>query len=454
MAKILKNMTAGTITIADTGISISASPATYTIPQQDYPLWAGSSNVVARVGSGNIVVNDGSFDLNPSDGMDLIKGLFPSKIQLQDGSGDTFNFEDIDGKQHLPTTAVYSPKGIEIAKLLNVGFGAVVTSPAFPAVKPLGFYNVPAGKKLRLFGVMFKTQTPTTYLSIYQRKMLWKQSATALGVPATPTLTARTILGSGLTLLATYRYKIVGVNAVGKTLGSAEATVALTTTQNAVSLSWTALAGALHYEVHRTSANGLADTQKFLAATEALTFIDVNPDSALGAVTIPGSNTTLGSTDGTAYASGYAASTVVVDTLTAITTATPLDIIYKNIYGELRYATVTPAVAAGGQVEIVIAGKSNPADSRRIPRADRSFFDLAINDIVSVGNFPVTGSIAIYGTTTFFMTASAIANQWNTVIFEAAMTVPAGEELAFGISSNAAVTTAVRNDVILLGTLE
>ena len=453
MSKTLNNSTGSAVALADVGVTVPAS-GSYTIPQTDYPLFAASSNVVTKVGDGTLIVNDGSSNLSISDGIDLIKGIFPAKIQLQDGSGGILAFQNVDGANLLPTSAVYSPKGIEVGKLLNVGFGAVVTSPAFPTIKPLGFYNVPAGKKLRLFGVMFKTQTPTTYLHIYQRKLLWKQNAVALATPGAPTLAARTILGSGLTLLATYRYKLVGVNAVGKTVGSAEAAITLTTTQNAVSLSWTALTGALYYEIHRTSAGGATGTQKVLASTEATTFIDVVPDASLGAVTIPGSNTTLGSSDGSAYGAGYAASSVIVDTLTNITTPTALDIVYKNIYGDLRYATVTPAAAAGSQVEIAIAGRSNPADNRRIPRADNSFFDVAINDVVAVGNLSVTGSLAIFGITSFFMTASYLANQWNTIIFEAALTVPAGEELAFGISSNAAVTTGVRNDVILLGSLE
>ena len=453
MSKILQNTTDSAVSVTDCGITVPAS-GSYTIAPTDYPLFAASSNVVTLIGAGTLVVNDGSFNLSISDGIDLIKGLFPAKIQIQDSNGDLLDFQSLDGANLLPTSAVYTPRGFEISKLLNVGFGAVVTSPAFPAVKPLGFYNVPAGKRLRLFGVMFKTQTPTTYLSIYQRKVLWKYGATTLGTPATPTPTARTILGSGLTTASLYRYKIVGVNAVGKTLGSTEASITLTGGQNAVSLSWAALTGALYYEIHRTQAGGGAGTQKFMATTEALTFIDVIPDGSLGVASLPVSNTTQGSSDGLAYAAGYAASSVVVDTLTAISTATPLDIIYKNIYGELRYATTTPTTAAGGQVEIAIAGKSNPADTRRIPRADNAFFDVAINDIVSVGNLPATGSLVVYGITSFFMTASALANQWNTIIFEAALTVPAGDELAFGISSNAAVTTAARNDVILLGTLE
>jgi hypothetical protein len=82
MSKILKNNTGSPITITDVGgVIIAASPGTYTIPPQDYLLWAQSSDIITYLNDASptpsITVNDGSVDLNPSDGMDLIKGLFP-----------------------------------------------------------------------------------------------------------------------------------------------------------------------------------------------------------------------------------------------------------------------------------------------------------------------------------------------------------------------------------------
>lgn len=82
MSKILKNNTGSAISISDVGgVIIAASPGTYTIPPQDYLLWAASSDIITYLNdtspTPSITVNDGSVDLNPSDGMDLIKGLFP-----------------------------------------------------------------------------------------------------------------------------------------------------------------------------------------------------------------------------------------------------------------------------------------------------------------------------------------------------------------------------------------
>ena len=82
MSKILKNNTASPITVTDVGsVVIPASPGSYTIPPQDYLLWAASSDVIGfvstPVATPDVTVNDGSVDLNISDGIDLIKGLFP-----------------------------------------------------------------------------------------------------------------------------------------------------------------------------------------------------------------------------------------------------------------------------------------------------------------------------------------------------------------------------------------
>lgn len=79
MSKILKNNTASPVDVTDTGVTVPAS-GQYTIPPQDYPLWAASSDVITVVGDSTLTVNDGSSDLTISDGIDLIKGLFPTFI--------------------------------------------------------------------------------------------------------------------------------------------------------------------------------------------------------------------------------------------------------------------------------------------------------------------------------------------------------------------------------------
>jgi hypothetical protein len=81
MAKIIKNNTGSAVSIDDAGVTVPAS-GQYTIQTTDDLLFAGSSDVVTLVGDATLTVNDGTNDLTISDGIDLIKGLFPSSVEL------------------------------------------------------------------------------------------------------------------------------------------------------------------------------------------------------------------------------------------------------------------------------------------------------------------------------------------------------------------------------------
>lgn len=352
------------------------------------------------------------------------------------------------------------PSAITAAKVLPIGYGATVTVPAFPGVKPLGVYQVPVGTKYHLLGVAYKTSSTTTYLHVSLRTVMWKFAATALTAPATPTLAGRTITGSGLTLLATYRYKTVAQNTIGNSAASAEATITLTTTQNAVTLTQTTLATATHYDIYRTAANGLTNTEVFVGsfvtdAAGSLVFVDTVPDSQLGTDAVPAATTTSGSVAGAAYPTNYGASHVLIDTIAAITTVTPLDIIYKNIYGEQLYQTATPGAAVGSQTAIAQREYVNPAsDNRQNAKSKKFLFDIGIQSIVAVGNLPASGSFIIYGRKSVFQVSSKQANGWETVYMETPVTFSEGEEIIFGVSGNTAATTATRNDITLIGILE
>ncbi len=75
MSKILKNTTVSDIFVADVGINLIAA-SSYTVPAQDYMLWAASSNVIVYIGNGSVVVNDGTYDLSPAQGVGYIQGSF------------------------------------------------------------------------------------------------------------------------------------------------------------------------------------------------------------------------------------------------------------------------------------------------------------------------------------------------------------------------------------------
>lgn len=71
--KLLKNQTGSPITIPDLGLSIPASPATFTINPNEYPLFAASVNLATQISNGNIKVNDGYDDLDPTTGLKHIQ---------------------------------------------------------------------------------------------------------------------------------------------------------------------------------------------------------------------------------------------------------------------------------------------------------------------------------------------------------------------------------------------
>jgi len=79
--KILKNNTTSIVSIGDVGIDVQAS-SSFTIQPLEYALFAESSDIVTLVGDSTLTVNDGSYDLSISDGIDLIKGLYPKEIKI------------------------------------------------------------------------------------------------------------------------------------------------------------------------------------------------------------------------------------------------------------------------------------------------------------------------------------------------------------------------------------
>lgn len=487
MAKILVNTTGSSVSLTDVGVTISAS-GSYTVQVADYLLFASSSNVVTKVGDGTLVVNDGSSNLSISDGMDLIKDIFPKKIGIQDGLNNNLTSQingtqraldigiDVAGVQIDPRQiraltstdqisisgiASTFPQSIDVAKILPIGFGESVTAPSWPCKKPLGTYLVPAGKSYRLFGCMYKTVSGSNYVHIYTKTPLWNWSAGSISSPTGLTLAARSYSGAGLTVSSTYKYKIVASNIRGDTLPGTEVSVTLNSSQNAVYLSWTAVTGAADYQIFRTLAAGASNSEKFLTSTELTTHVDVSPDSALDpAITPPTSNTTSGGGSAGSYLTDYAASEVVIDTTSAISpSASPLDIVYTNIYGDRSYLTATPGSSVGSQVVLKFRGLSNPSDNKRIKSCNSSgnpwkkgrTYEAGIQSIQGVGNLPSAGAFTIYGHNHIFHMSSDQPNKWVTQYFENTFIFQGESEILFGISANTSLSSAARHDILLLG---
>jgi len=72
-SKIVKNNTGSPIIIVDVGnVTIPAS-GQYTIPPEDYLIWAESSDIITEVGSGDVTVNDGNIDLSIARGVSYLQ---------------------------------------------------------------------------------------------------------------------------------------------------------------------------------------------------------------------------------------------------------------------------------------------------------------------------------------------------------------------------------------------
>lgn len=193
MSKILKNTTGSPISITDTGVAISASPGSYTIPAQDYLLWRASSDVITYIGSGDLVVNDGSSDLSISDGIDLIKDTFPTKIGLLSGTdlGEIGRVDEklkvIDEDANTTLNIIANSLGGATTSIFKFNEAAVTSRNEFDLSGTT--YTVPSGKSFLLttFAASYDAQS-----SMYVR--LKKQTG---GTGAFVTLFRMTVMSGG-----------------------------------------------------------------------------------------------------------------------------------------------------------------------------------------------------------------------------------------------------------------
>lgn len=94
MSKILKNTTNSDINL-DVGLLVPAN-GQITVGQLDYDEAAASDDIMVLISNGNFIVNDGSYDLNISEGIDLIKGIFPRTIEVSIAESARFDYPVMD----------------------------------------------------------------------------------------------------------------------------------------------------------------------------------------------------------------------------------------------------------------------------------------------------------------------------------------------------------------------
>lgn len=157
MSKILKNTTVSSISIKDTGITIVASPGSYTIPAQDYLLWSASNDVLAYINGGNIVVNNGVEDLNAKNGLALLLDFeirTKNVVRVSKDSPANGEFSSIKDANDSITTASASNQFV-----IEVGPGTYVE----PKIVMKPFVSI-RGKEMQ--SVIITPQDPTDHLIV------------------------------------------------------------------------------------------------------------------------------------------------------------------------------------------------------------------------------------------------------------------------------------------------
>jgi len=151
VSKILTT-TSGTLFINDTGVLLSTTP--YTIPPQDYLIWAASNDIIGPVGTSSVTVNDGSINLSISDGIDLIKDIFPKEISIN-GSTDGTNIGNVTDRLKVidqdvlaVLNAIASGLGVSTAGILKQN--EITISSRTETDLSGTTYTVPTGKKFSI----------------------------------------------------------------------------------------------------------------------------------------------------------------------------------------------------------------------------------------------------------------------------------------------------------------
>jgi len=132
MSKVLRNDTLSDIIIDDTGITIGVgAPNQYTIPPQDYLLWAASSDITTEVTAGNIVVKDSVGDLNATDGNNYLEytdTAFNERFLSEPERSNTLTKKNVQEAIEEVKDLVFSDSGVlkDIPCLASVAIGEAV----------------------------------------------------------------------------------------------------------------------------------------------------------------------------------------------------------------------------------------------------------------------------------------------------------------------------------------
>jgi len=180
-----------------------------------------------------------------------------------------------------PTTGVNTAVFDATAKTITASWADFVA-----AGFEVGDTIVIAGGGSTNVGTYTLQSVTTTVLTVIPSDTLINETNT--GTVAAPTATVSNADDGSLTASTTYYYRVSAVDAFGgETLASTEVSAATTTSRRTMEVQWTQVAGAVKYNVYRSTTSGVYTTPSLIASLGGLSFTD-DGSASLQAGTVPG----------------------------------------------------------------------------------------------------------------------------------------------------------------------
>ncbi len=187
-----------------------------------------------------------------------------------------------------------------------------------------------------------------SFCRIGKRHFLYgRNNVAAPAAPAAPTVAvAASVVGMDV---GAYTYKVAPVNAIGQegAISPASATATTTAANRRVNVTPPAMpTGGVGWAIYRSLAGQTGGPWYWLTYTRYGTaFPDVNPDSALDTALVPANTWAIADAPAVDVCAGGTGE-LLLETLIAMTAA-PANVIYREVRGRWRSATLSPALTVG-----------------------------------------------------------------------------------------------------------
>jgi len=202
--KKLRNTTVSDIFISDVGPTIAAS-STYTIPPQDYLLWAASTDIDAFITSGDIVVVDDVGDLSADRGKDFLDHpdtAFNVRFLSETERSNSFASKNVQEAIEEARDSAGSVVLIDVPCLASVSIADVVRMVSGTATEALAtsivganFIGIAIAKSTSvLCNIQIVGVTPAIFSGLDDTKISFLSDVTAGAITDVPITTASNVL--------------------------------------------------------------------------------------------------------------------------------------------------------------------------------------------------------------------------------------------------------------------